>query len=144
MSRDDRADFPISDNGIEYRIHVLAKLLALAKRQLIVSVARKDMFLVEEARPPIRPRVVYVLRTRLATRTGCARAAPARSKIARRIAQAFRVGVSDLSFESATHALLQNRLQRIVALAGVGHVCARQRSVLISLIERPRSAASRK
>ena len=50
---DDSADLPVAKNGIQRRVHVVAKLLAAAEWQLISDVAGQDVGLVVVARSPI-------------------------------------------------------------------------------------------
>src|SRR5450432_1971790 len=61
------ANLPISDDRIERGIHVLAELFAASDRERVGHVTGQDVLLVEETRPPIRTRVVDVLRPRLPT-----------------------------------------------------------------------------
>lgn len=66
VESDDPTDFPISDNGVKHRIHVLTELFAATNRQLIGHIAGEDVRLIEVARAPISPGVIDVLPAGLA------------------------------------------------------------------------------
>src|SRR5207302_6026099 len=104
----DRTNFPVAHRSVQYRIQIMAELLATAQRELISNVACKYMPLVKEARTPVRARIVNVLGTRLATRAGCARTTPTCAEVSGRVAQALRIGISNLALQPIAHALLQH------------------------------------
>ncbi len=53
MQGNNRADLPVPEDGIQRRVHVMAKLLAVSKGQCIGDITGQDISLVVVARPPI-------------------------------------------------------------------------------------------
>src|SRR5262249_39684818 len=100
----------------------MAKLLAVANRQLVDNIAAEDVFLIPVARTPVGARIIGVLPARLPARASGLGAAPSRTEIARRVAQALGVSVGHLPLQTIAHALLQDSLQRVILLIRVGHV----------------------
>src|SRR5580704_3895635 len=122
VQRDNAADLPVANDGVDDVVDVVAELFAAADGELVGEITCDDVLLIVVTRSPVCIRVIDVLPAGLAAGTLSLSAAPTGAEVAGRVAEALGVSVSELAVKTVIAALFEDGLKTVIALVGVGHV----------------------
>src|SRR5579863_2333786 len=112
MPGNNRVDRPVADNGVRGPRHVVPKLFALAKGQLIYSVCTDDVGRIPIASCVIASGVIEVLP--VVTGGGGLSGGAPRTVVTVVVGHALLVGIGNLALQSVAIALLQHDLQCVI------------------------------